>query len=57
MRVVVIGATGPVGGYLIPRLVHAGHDVVAISRGRQPPYRPHPAMGLGRGDTSPAAPR
>lgn len=39
MRVVVIGATGHVGGYLVPRLVEAGHDVVAISRGRQAPYR------------------
>jgi nucleoside-diphosphate-sugar epimerase len=43
MRVVVVGATGHVGGYLIPRLVTAGHDVVAISRGQQPPYRQHPA--------------
>lgn len=39
MRVVVIGATGHVGGYLVPRLVAAGHDVVAISRGRQALYR------------------
>jgi nucleoside-diphosphate-sugar epimerase len=43
MRVVVIGATGHVGGYLVPRLVAAGHDVVAISRGRQEPYRTDPA--------------
>jgi nucleoside-diphosphate-sugar epimerase len=43
MRVVVVGATGHVGGYLIPRLVTAGHEVVAISRGQQPPYRQHPA--------------
>ena len=43
MRIVVIGATGHVGGYLIPRLVSAGHDVVAISRGQQPPYRQHPS--------------
>lgn len=39
MRVVVIGATGHVGGYLVPRLVAAGHRVVAISRGRRAPYR------------------
>lgn len=39
MRVVVIGATGHVGGYLVPRLVAAGHDVVAISRGLRAPYR------------------
>ena len=40
-RVVVIGATGHVGGYLVPRLVEAGHHVVAISRGQAEPYRPH----------------
>lgn len=43
MRIVVIGATGHVGTYLVPRLVHAGHEVVEISRGRRPPYRPHRA--------------
>jgi nucleoside-diphosphate-sugar epimerase len=43
MKVVVIGATGHIGGYLIPRLVSAGHNVVAISRGLQEPYRAHPA--------------
>jgi nucleoside-diphosphate-sugar epimerase len=43
MRVVVIGATGHVGGYLVPRLVEAGHDVVAISRGQRAPYREDPA--------------
>lgn len=39
MRVAVIGATGHVGGYLVPRLVRAGHEVVALSRGTQRPYR------------------
>jgi nucleoside-diphosphate-sugar epimerase len=39
MRVLVLGATGHVGGYLVPSLVRAGHDVVAVSRGRQRPYR------------------
>ncbi|MFD1720607.1 NAD-dependent epimerase/dehydratase family protein [Amnibacterium endophyticum] len=43
MRIVIIGATGHVGGYLVPRLVEAGHDVVAISRGRREPYREDPA--------------
>jgi nucleoside-diphosphate-sugar epimerase len=38
-RIVVIGATGHVGGYLVPRLVHAGHDVIAVSRGQRSPYR------------------
>jgi len=39
----VIGATGHVGGYLVPRLVLAGHDVVAVSRGASAPYREHAA--------------
>ncbi len=38
-RVVVIGATGHVGGYLVPRLVQGGHEVVAVSRGESTPYR------------------
>jgi nucleoside-diphosphate-sugar epimerase len=37
---VVIGATGHVGSYLIPRLVRAGHEVVALSRGEREPYVP-----------------
>ncbi len=37
-RIVVIGATGHVGSYLVPRLVRAGHEVVAISRGARDPY-------------------
>jgi nucleoside-diphosphate-sugar epimerase len=37
-RIVVIGATGHVGGYLVPRLVRAGHEVVALSRGEREPY-------------------
>ncbi len=41
-RVVVIGATGHVGSYLVPRLVRAGHDVVALSRGEREPYVPAP---------------
>jgi nucleoside-diphosphate-sugar epimerase len=41
-RVVVIGATGHVGTYLVPRLVRAGHDVVALSRGEREPYTPAP---------------
>jgi nucleoside-diphosphate-sugar epimerase len=39
MRVVVIGATGHVGGYLVPSLVRSGHEVVAMSRGKQQLYR------------------
>jgi nucleoside-diphosphate-sugar epimerase len=36
--VVVIGATGHIGTYLVPRLVRAGHEVVAVSRGERTPY-------------------
>ena len=38
----MIGATGHVGTYLVPRLVRAGHEVVALSRGEREPYRPAP---------------
>jgi nucleoside-diphosphate-sugar epimerase len=41
-RIVVIGATGHVGTYLVPRLVRAGHEVVALSRGTREPYLPAP---------------
>jgi len=37
-RIVVIGATGHVGSYLVPRLVRGGHEVVALSRGERDPY-------------------
>ncbi|MEV4173265.1 NAD(P)-dependent oxidoreductase [Nonomuraea sp. NPDC049709] len=43
MRVVVIGGSGHIGTYLIPRLVEAGHDVVNVSRGKRDPYTPHGA--------------
>jgi nucleoside-diphosphate-sugar epimerase len=39
-RVVVIGATGHIGSYLIPRLVRGGHEVIALSRGAREPYHP-----------------
>ncbi len=42
MRIVVIGATGHIGSYLVPRLVAAGHAVVAVSRGEREPYRADP---------------
>jgi nucleoside-diphosphate-sugar epimerase len=41
-RVVVIGATGHIGSYLVPRLVRAGHEVTTMSRGLRGPY--HPAV-------------
>jgi nucleoside-diphosphate-sugar epimerase len=43
MRVVIIGGSGHVGTYLVPRLVEAGHEVTAISRGEREPYQPHGA--------------
>jgi nucleoside-diphosphate-sugar epimerase len=43
MRIVVIGGSGHVGTYLVPRLVAAGHEVVAISRGQREPYQAHGA--------------
>jgi len=38
MRVVVIGATGHIGSYLIPRLVRRGHAAVCVSRRQRQPY-------------------
>ena len=46
MRVVILGGSGHVGTYLVPRLVAAGHTVIAISRGRREPYQPHAAWQL-----------
>jgi nucleoside-diphosphate-sugar epimerase len=45
MRVVVIGGTGHVGTYLVPRLVEAGHSVICVSRNQRDPYQPHGAWG------------
>jgi nucleoside-diphosphate-sugar epimerase len=42
MRIVVIGATGHIGTFLVPRLVRAGHEVVTISRGASTPYADSP---------------
>ena len=38
MRIVVIGGSGHVGSFLVPRLVRAGHEVVNLSRGARAPY-------------------
>ncbi len=38
MRIAVIGGTGHIGSWLVPRLVGAGHDVVVFSRGEREPY-------------------
>ena len=37
-RVVIIGGSGHVGTYLVPRLVAAGYEVVNVSRGQREPY-------------------
>src|SRR5215469_16451776 len=43
MLIVVIGGTGHIGTYLIPRLVAARHEVILASRGEQSPYQSHAA--------------
>lgn len=43
MRVAIIGGTGHVGTYLVPRLVEAGHDVICVSRQQREPYHAHSA--------------
>jgi nucleoside-diphosphate-sugar epimerase len=42
LRTVIIGATGHIGTWLVPRLVHEGHEVVAVSRGARRPYHDSP---------------
>ena len=43
MRVVIIGGSGHVGTYLVPRLVTAGYQVINITRGQSKPYLPNAA--------------
>ncbi len=43
MRAVVIGGTGHIGTYLVPRLVTAGYEVISISRQQRAPNHPHAA--------------
>jgi nucleoside-diphosphate-sugar epimerase len=40
MRVTIIGGTGHIGSYLVPRLVGSGYDVTVIARGTRQPYFP-----------------
>lgn len=42
MKIVVIGGSGHIGSFLVPRLVRAGHEVVNISRGSRLPYADFP---------------
>lgn len=39
MRVVVIGGTGHIGTYFIPRLVENGYEVLSVTRGKSGPYK------------------
>jgi len=51
MRVIVIGGTGHIGSYLVPRLAQAGFTPVCVSRGARKPYLSHPAWaGVERND-------
>lgn len=43
MRVVIIGGSGHVGTYLVPRLVAAGYEVINVSRAQREPYQAHGA--------------
>ncbi|HVD59379.1 MAG TPA: NAD(P)-dependent oxidoreductase, partial [Gemmatimonadaceae bacterium] len=38
VRIVIVGATGHIGTWLVPKLVRRGHDVIAVSRGVRAPY-------------------
>lgn len=42
-RIVIIGGSGHVGTYLVPRLVNAGHEVINVSRAKRDPYQPNAA--------------
>ena len=43
MRAVVIGGTGHVGTYMVPRLVERGFEVIVVSRKEREPYQQHGA--------------
>ena len=43
MRVVIIGGTGHVGTYLVPKLVEAGYEVISVSRQHRVAYESHVA--------------
>ena len=38
MKILVIGGTGHIGSYLVPRLVRAGHQVSVVARNPEPQY-------------------
>jgi nucleoside-diphosphate-sugar epimerase len=43
MRAVVIGGTGHIGTYLIPRLAASGYEILNVSRSKRAPYSEHSA--------------
>ena len=43
MKITIVGGTGHIGTYLVPRLVELGHEVTCVTRGRREPYLPHAA--------------
>ncbi len=43
MRIVIIGGSGHVGTYLVPRLVALDHQVINVSRGQRVPYHANQA--------------
>ncbi len=44
MKILVIGGTGHIGSYLVPRLTGAGHDVAVVARQPRPQYA-NPLLG------------
>lgn len=38
MKILITGATGHIGSYLVPRLIDAGYEVLAIARNPEPKY-------------------
>ena len=42
MKIVIIGGSGHIGTFLVPRLVRAGHEVINISRGTHKAYTDAP---------------
>lgn len=42
MKIVVIGGSGHIGSFLVPRLVRGGHEVISVSRGTRAPYTDSP---------------
>jgi len=47
MKILVIGGTGHIGSYLVPRLVLSGHDVEVVARRPEPHYS-DPRLTWGR---------